>query len=228
MRPPRPYDKVEKSPNSMATCKLCRGNIQKGDWRIGQHFFLEKYHKWALNYYHKQCCEVNRTIMNGLKFPPKRKSENMSQMERLTQECNDAMNRSEAVKNLIYNERAELREILRQARLSIAKRLNVPSYMVFHDSVLDSLVQTMPVNRNQFLKVKGLGEKKFNSFGSILIQIIVKYRKRASGKVTSSSKKQKCEEKDDDDVVIEKELSIDDIVDQRFKEAAKNGHVIEL
>ncbi len=163
---------------------------------------------------------------------------------------------------LILLHRGQLREILRKIRLSFASRLNVAPYMIFHDTTLNSMVELMPSNKKELLKVKGIGPKKVDNFGSSLLTAIARYKAMVKAaptpaptqaptpavtktnssnyhtKHTYSSPPKKVQKISNDvpsshigandDIVFEKELSIEDIVEQRFKEAKEKGNLITL
>ncbi len=71
----------------------------------------------------------------------------------------------------------ELFDRLSEKRKAIASEKKVPLYVIFANSVLEELAYTMPVQKSQFLEVKGIGEKKFDSYGSDFIDIIETYLK---------------------------------------------------
>ncbi len=243
----RPYDKVESSPTSRATCRICREKIMKGTLRIGEHYFFHKYEKWSVKYYHGQCVENDESVLNRLNFP-KRKSNDKSfakskrkledvlsnpNKERIQMEANDIENSAEKRRRLVHNDRGSLREELRQLRLRFATRLDVPAYIIFQDTVLDAIVEAMPSNSYELLQVKGIGEKKLQSYGSSILKIIASYQTTAS---PSKRNQSKCRDEDDedededeeDDIEVEKALSVNEIVKQRYREAEEKGNVIEL
>jgi superfamily II DNA helicase RecQ len=244
----RPYDKVEQSPNSLANCRICKSRISKGCWRIGAHYLFERTQAWNVKYYHKSCCEQNTKILNGLKLPcgstndacnlsGKRKHSDISatQKKRIEEETTNHLNSVNKRHRVVHNERGDLRELLRKLRLKFASHLDVAPYMILSNSVLDSLVETMPSNKEQFLQIKGLGPKKYEKFGTTFLFAISQYKamKNSTGMQQSSNKHQNIleptSEKDDsDDIVFEKELTVSDIVERRFKEAKEKGNIVEL
>jgi ATP-dependent DNA helicase RecQ len=56
-------------------------------------------------------------------------------------------------------------ESMRVLRRSIASELGVPPYVVFSDATLEELARTRPTTLAEFLHVKGVGNKKLESFG---------------------------------------------------------------
>ena len=246
----RPYDHVESSPTSRATCRICNLKIMKGDWRIGERFYLFKYKKWGLQYYHRKCVEENENILNNLNFPKKRgdnkryarskrKLEDVissSNKEWIRMEINEIADSNHKRRRLIYDEKGSLREKLRKLRTRLASLSDVPPYFIFHDSVLDGLVEHMPTNEDELLKIKGMGPKKCESFGSDILETIDSYRNHEGASMKSGRCKDDSEddndkddsEDDNDYVELEKALTVNEIVEQKFVEAKQKGNVIEL
>jgi ATP-dependent DNA helicase RecQ len=59
----------------------------------------------------------------------------------------------------------ELFEKLKSLRSDVATRLNVPAYIVFSDKTLKEMAKVKPQNKEQFLKINGVGERKLEQFG---------------------------------------------------------------
>jgi len=66
-------------------------------------------------------------------------------------------------------------EKLRELRLSIATEQGVPPYVVFHDSTLVEMVETMPATREDLLGITGIGEKKAEQYGVQFLECIHNY-----------------------------------------------------
>ena len=66
----------------------------------------------------------------------------------------------------------ELFEQFRQLRKDIADRDKVPPYVVFSDATLKDLARFLPDNKNDMLDIKGIGLKKFDSYGEDFLEII--------------------------------------------------------
>lgn len=56
-------------------------------------------------------------------------------------------------------------ETLRVLRLEIAKKQQVPPYMIFHDSTLHELVEMKPETLTEMAKVSGIGKVKIEKYG---------------------------------------------------------------
>ncbi len=66
----------------------------------------------------------------------------------------------------------ELIEKLRQLRRNLARERGVPPYLLFNDRTLVALVQRRPTNRDELLEVEGIGEKKAEALGEILLGML--------------------------------------------------------
>lgn len=69
----------------------------------------------------------------------------------------------------------ELMSILRNVRKGIAKRVNVPPYVIFQDPVLESMATMYPVSLEDFANIPGVGQAKAQRFGKEFTDIINKY-----------------------------------------------------
>ncbi|AAK80634.1 ATP-dependent DNA helicase RecQ [Clostridium acetobutylicum] len=71
-------------------------------------------------------------------------------------------------------------EILKALRLEIARRENVPPYIIFSDSVLSEMCKYYPKDKNSMLQIKGVGEIKYNKYGEIFEEKIREYIKETN------------------------------------------------
>ena len=69
----------------------------------------------------------------------------------------------------------ELLARLRKLRVEIAAGNNMPAYRVFHNDVLALLATDKPVTREEFLGIKGVGERGYDRFGERFIREIREY-----------------------------------------------------
>ena len=63
-------------------------------------------------------------------------------------------------------------EELREWRRTYAKENDIPAFMVFSDKTLRDLILRAPTNKEDLKKVYGLGDKKIEVFGKILIETL--------------------------------------------------------
>lgn len=66
----------------------------------------------------------------------------------------------------------KLFEQFRQLRKDIASEQKVPPYVVFSDATLKDLCRYLPENKAEMLAIKGVGLKKFDSYGEAFLEII--------------------------------------------------------
>ena len=64
---------------------------------------------------------------------------------------------------------------LRQLRRAIANELSVPPFMVFSDATLDEMARVRPTTSQALLRVKGVGQKKLDSFGARFVGMIATF-----------------------------------------------------
>ncbi|MGN0463410.1 MAG: DNA helicase RecQ [Acutalibacteraceae bacterium] len=69
----------------------------------------------------------------------------------------------------------DLLRILKKLRKEIADRRNVPAFVIFSDSTLREISAVKPLNAAQFLRIKGVGAKKAESYGQIFIKAVNLY-----------------------------------------------------
>jgi ATP-dependent DNA helicase RecQ len=81
------------------------------------------------------------------------------------------------------SEAEELREYLQEWRRAMAKEKNVPAYIVLHDSSLEEICRRQPKFFAELLEIPGIGERKAEIYGQLLLDSLGKFRKgeRAGG-----------------------------------------------
>ncbi|HWP95315.1 MAG TPA: DNA helicase RecQ [Syntrophomonadaceae bacterium] len=66
-------------------------------------------------------------------------------------------------------------QALRELRLQIAQEQKVPPYVVFPDTTLREMVQSLPLDREAMLKITGVGEVKYSRYGQQFLELIRRY-----------------------------------------------------
>ena len=84
---------------------------------------------------------------------------------------------------------AELFDQLKKMRMRIAKTQGVPPYVVFTDNTLKDICRKMPQNREELLRVSGIGETKADRYGKAVLTEL----KNFSGKKEKKSDRSKKE-----------------------------------
>ena len=252
----RPFDKVELAKSGRSSCRICKKKIAEGTKRMGIHYLSHRGNQWYCGYYHINCIKntkEGKKLLSKARFEPsspgksgKRKGEEvLSNLELLEMGTATAEKKQKASKNTL-EARADLRETLRKIRMRIARHYDQPAYFVFTDKTLNALVEELPCKSIELLKVHGFGPVKTNSLGRFLLPTIRAYKRKLScgdttdKKSTSDSKlpaspvcvtklKSQCGDNDDEDFVIfESEISIDEMIDKKVKEAEERGEMIVL
>ncbi|WP_027417661.1 DNA helicase RecQ [Aneurinibacillus terranovensis] len=67
-------------------------------------------------------------------------------------------------------------EQLRQLRKSLSEKENVPPYVIFSDSTLRDMCETLPADQSSLLAVKGVGELKLVKYGRQFLEVIQQYK----------------------------------------------------
>lgn len=200
------------------------------------------YHK----YYHDDC--VSATVKKNLRLGGATPQQLIAKQLQSTNES-----------KTLLRKRATLRENLRLLRHLFAIRLNYAAFCVCKDETLDELVVKMPQTKEEFLAIRGMGPKKYQSFGGPFLQAIAAYRASEHTTATASKKKayngkprakhpevidlvdnpvaptKRSKIKtsgttidDDDMVVLQTSLTMEQIVEEKFKHAQENGYVISV
>lgn len=69
----------------------------------------------------------------------------------------------------------ELFEHLRALRKEISTRQKVPPYVIFPDSTLKEMSSVCPTDKQAMLKIKGVGEAKFEKYGELFLECLQNY-----------------------------------------------------
>jgi ATP-dependent DNA helicase RecQ len=66
----------------------------------------------------------------------------------------------------------DLIEVLRAWRSEVAKKRNVPAYVVLHDATMDGIATAKPVTMAQLRGIPGIGDKKLEHYGDEIIALV--------------------------------------------------------
>ena len=69
----------------------------------------------------------------------------------------------------------ELWEELRECRKYLAEEYNVPPYVIFHDTTLKEMIDSLPQSASEFLRIGGVGDSKLEKYGADFLEIIRRY-----------------------------------------------------
>jgi ATP-dependent DNA helicase RecQ len=76
---------------------------------------------------------------------------------------------------------AELREHLREWRWGVSRELNVPAYVVMHDTTLDELCKVRPATLAQLRGVSGFGDRKVEMYGAQILEALKNFDSKPRG-----------------------------------------------
>jgi ATP-dependent DNA helicase RecQ len=63
-------------------------------------------------------------------------------------------------------------ERLREWRAGVAREQGVPAYIVFGDATLRGIALTRPSSRDELATISGVGEKKLESYGDGVLEVV--------------------------------------------------------
>ena len=104
----------------------------------------------------------------GWKFLKKRQPLTLSRPKRAEQPLRPRSARADTPND-------ELFERLRRLRISVARELAVPAFVVFNDAAIRDMVQRVPRNREEFGRISGVGSVKLRQFGDRFLAEIQQY-----------------------------------------------------
>lgn len=73
-----------------------------------------------------------------------------------------------------YN--TDLFEALRQLRRSMSQELELPPYVLFSDMTLKEMARYLPEDQDEFLRLKGVGQKKYELYGEAFLEAIADWK----------------------------------------------------
>ena len=80
-----------------------------------------------------------------------------------------------SIRPVALTEDDELFEQLRTLRKEISQKEGVPPYVIFHDSTLKEMSSLCPTDKQAMLKIKGVGESKFDKYGQLFLECLQNY-----------------------------------------------------
>ena len=77
-------------------------------------------------------------------------------------------------------------QILRELRKELAQKESIPPYLIFSDRTLQELCTYLPETEEEMLEIKGIGVQKWERYGQIFLQGIIRYKKENNIKKAAS------------------------------------------
>lgn len=106
-------------------------------------------------------------IVKELKKKPVYESDNENRMNAAV-----AGTSKKRISDILNSRGLKLFDQLRSLRIAIAKEESVPPYIIFSDKTLVDMCVKVPFNKEEMLRVNGVGENKFERYGERFIQEI--------------------------------------------------------
>ncbi|HSH35492.1 RecQ family ATP-dependent DNA helicase, partial [Schnuerera sp.] len=85
--------------------------------------------------------------------------------------------KKKSLRHIDKNYDRDLFERLRELRYEIAQEKGLAPFMIFHDSTLKEMATYFPQNKESIMDIKGVGLKKYESYGENFIETIRNYSK---------------------------------------------------
>ncbi len=67
---------------------------------------------------------------------------------------------------------ADLVTALKSWRLDTSKRMNVPAFVIMHDSTVEAIAATKPTSERQLLAINGIGPRKLEDYGDEILEVV--------------------------------------------------------
>ena len=96
----------------------------------------------------------------------------------------------------------KLFDLLKELRFNMAKEAGIPPYIIFGDGTLREMSSKYPQSKEEFLEVSGVGEVKYNKYGSAFKEVIKNYIKENKIEI-------KVKEESNEDKVVKEESEQD-------------------
>ena len=212
----RPFDKFELAPNGKAHCRICKFRIRKRSERVGLQNWNQRHSHWEVLYFHRECC--SEAMLRSLYLPGSKRSWEeafMSINSRLDADLQRQEDERTARRRLVYGERGDLRESLRQMRLVFASEMECEPHSVFGDDTLDEVVARLPSDSMELMRVHGIAKKRCDHFGGAILQLIAQYQQTHEA----------FPPEDTDDAEVQGKnqyMTIEEIVAQNLRDAEAN------
>ena len=121
-----------------------------------------------------------------------------------------------------------LRNILFRAREILSRIHKKPPSRIFNESNLRSIMKNLPTTEKELLECWGIGKKKCEQFGPFLLIDIKIFLVMVCGDGNGTEINSKDGDESERDVIVEKLMSIEDVVNEKFERAKKNNEIIIL
>lgn len=129
--------------------------------------------------------EKSRNVLKG--------SEKVYHKKHLLQIKSYSSQTSKTVHDIDFDEDLFLE--LRELRYNLSQEKGMAPFMIFHDSTLKEMAACFPQSKESMLTIKGIGEKKYESYGESFLEIIKSYASKNEKKEIERIQEEKIEER---------------------------------
>ncbi|MBI6039712.1 NERD domain-containing protein [Clostridium perfringens] len=138
--------------------------LDKVEYSIGK-FLLENNKPIEFDYYKKYSLSEEDFIEKDLEVCSEEKVNNDDVLL-------NGEDKTYEVKILNNKNEEELRRKLKQLRINFAIKEKLPPYCIFNDETLNDILDKMPRNKEELMKVKGLAKVKVNKYGEEILGVL--------------------------------------------------------
>lgn len=138
--------------------------LDKVEYSIGK-FLLENNKPIEFDYYKKYSLSEEDFIEKDLEVCSEEKVNNDDVLL-------NGEDKTYEVKILNNKNEEELRRKLKQLRINFAIKEKLPPYCIFNDETLNDILDKMPKNKEELMKVKGLAKVKVNKYGEEILGVL--------------------------------------------------------
>ena len=142
--------------------------LDKVEYSIGK-FLLENNKPIEFDYYKKYSLSEEDFIKKDSEVCSEEKVNNDNFNEDVLLNGED---KSYEVKILNNKNEEELRRKLKQLRINFAIKEKLPPYCIFNDETLNDILDKMPKDKEELMKVKGLAKVKVNKYGEEILGVL--------------------------------------------------------
>lgn len=142
--------------------------LDKVEYSIGK-FLLENNKPIEFDYYKKYSLSEEDFIKKDSEVCSEEKVNNDNFNDEVLLNGED---KSYEVKILNSKNEEELRRKLKQLRINFAIKEKLPPYCIFNDETLNDILDKMPKNKEELMKVKGLAKVKVNKYGEEILGVL--------------------------------------------------------
>lgn len=204
-------DKIGRAKTGRATCQVCNEKIDKGSPRVSLETYGPPRFDYGYVYYHHTC--LTSQEIGELQLQQDDAAASL-----------DATTRPQQQPPPPKDPKEPLRQKLKHLRQVLAARLSSPNFKIYSNQVIEELLQNMPQTEDELVTIRGMGPSKVQNFGQPILKVVKQYRWWPGPKRRKKSDFFKPPNK----VQVITTPTCEQIVQQHFEDAERNGYVIRI